>query len=186
VSEVRLKVADVATPNPLKAGPDITVKEAASIMASVDAGCIIVVDQEGRPIGIATEGDLVARVLAKGLDSEKIKLKDVMSKPIITVKPSDNVVEALRIMSKMRVRHLVVMEGGRVRGVVTDRDIMRVAPALVEILAEKASMLEGESMVREGLAGHCDSCGEWSENLIQIDGQMLCEECRLEYGVERT
>ena len=186
MSEVKLKVADVASPNPVLAQPSTTVKEAASLMASEDAGCVVVVDGEGRPIGIVTEGDLVSRVVAEGLDPSKTTLEQVMSKPLITVKPGDSVVEALRLMSKMKVRHLVVMEKGRVKGLVTDRDIMRVAPILVEILAEKASMIVEAPAVKEGLAGYCDSCGEWSENLVQIDDQMLCEECRLEYGVERA
>jgi len=186
MSEVKLKVADVATPSPLKARPEATVREAASMMAAEDQSCVIVVDKEERPIGIVTEGDLVSRVLAKGLKPDEVKLEEVMSKPLITVKPTDSAVDALRIMAKMRVRHLVVMERGRLRGIVTDRDIVRVAPALVEILTERASMMEGPPTIKEGLAGYCDSCGEWSDNLVQIDDQMLCEECRLEYGIERA
>lgn len=186
MSEVRLKVADVATLSPPTAQPSMTVKEAASLMASEGSGCIVVVDSEGRPMGIVTEGDLVARVLAKGLDPSSTTLEQVMSRPLITVRPGDSVVDALRLMSKMKVRHLIVMERGRVKGLVTDRDIVRVAPTLVEILAEKASMIVEAPMVKEGLAGHCDSCGEWSDNLMQVNGQMLCEECRIEYGVERA
>jgi len=186
MGEVKLKVADIATLSPPTAPPSMTVKEAASIIASEDSGCIVVVDSEARPVGIVTEGDLVARVLAKGLDPSSTTIEQVMSKPLVTVKPSDSVVEALRVMSKMRVRHLVVVERGEVKGLVTDRDIIRVAPALVELLAERASMMVEAPTVKEGLAGHCDSCGEWSDNLMQIDGQMLCEECRIEYGVERA
>ncbi|MCX8204339.1 MAG: CBS domain-containing protein [Candidatus Nezhaarchaeota archaeon] len=183
---LRLSVADVAHPNPLVAPSSMTVKEGAALMASEDAGCVVVTDAEGRPIGIVTEGDLVSRVLAKGLDPSTTTLGQVMSSPLITVRPSDSIIDALRLMSKMRVRHLVVMERGKVRGLVVDRDIVRVAPMLVEILAEKASIIVEEPLVKEGLAGHCDSCGEWSDNLMQVDGQMLCEECRLEYGIERA
>lgn len=186
MSGIRLSVADIANPNPLMAISSMTVKEAAALMASEDAGCVIVTDAEGRPIGIVTEGDLVSRVLAKGLDPSTTTLEQVMSKPLITVRPGDSIIDALRLMSKMRVRHLVVMERGKVKGLIVDRDIVRVAPALVEILAEKASMMVEGPSVREGLAGHCDSCGEWSDNLMQIDDQMLCEECRLEYGIERA
>lgn len=186
MSVIKLTVADVASPNPLTAPSSMTVKEAANLMASEDAGCIIVTNAEGRPVGIVTEGDLVSRVLAKGLDPSSTTLEQVMSKPLVTVRPKESIIDALRLMSKMRIRHLVVMERGEVRGLVMDRDIVRVAPALVEILAEKASMVFEGPSVKEGLAGHCDSCGEWSDNLMQVDDQMLCEECRLEYGIERA
>jgi signal-transduction protein with cAMP-binding, CBS, and nucleotidyltransferase domain len=186
MSSTKLKVADVATLNPLTAPMKMTVKEAAALMAQEDIGSVIVVDDEGKPVGIVTESDLVSRVVAKGLDPSTTALEQVMSKPLITIKPSVDVVEALRLMSKMKVRHLVVVREGRVEGIVTDRDVVRVAPALVEILAEKAYMTIEAPAIKEGLAGHCDSCGEWSDNLVQVDDQMLCEECRLEYGVERV
>lgn len=186
MSEVKLRVADVATPSPLKLRPDATAMEAAKLMSSEGLSCVVVVDEEDRPIGIVTEGDLVSRVVARGLRPDEVALREVMSKPLVTVRPGDGAVDALRVMARMGIRHLVVVEGGRLRGVVTDRDVIRVAPALVEILTERASMVEEPPPVKEGLAGYCDSCGEWSENLAQIDGQMLCEECRLEYGIERA
>jgi len=101
-----------------------SVREAAKIMSEKGIGCIVVMDK-GEPIGIATERDILQRVVAKGLDASKIEMKDIMSKPLITIKGKMPIIDAIRIIEKNKIRRLLVMERGKLVGIVTQRDLLR-------------------------------------------------------------
>lgn len=103
---------------------DSSVYEAAKIMSEKGIGSIMVTD-DGKPVGIATERDILQRVVAKRLDASKVKMKDIMSKPLITVNGSMPIINAIRIMEKNKVRRLLVMERGKLVGIVTQRDLLR-------------------------------------------------------------
>jgi len=103
---------------------DSSVHEAAKIMSEKLIGCIVVTDED-KPIGIATERDILQRVVAKGLDASKVKMKDIMSKPLITVSGDTLIINATRIMQKSKVRRLLVMEKGKIVGIITERDLLR-------------------------------------------------------------
>jgi len=101
-----------------------SVYEAARIMSEEKIGCIVVTD-EGRPAGITTERDILQRVVAKGLDASKVKMKDIASKPLITIKGNMSIVKTIRVMQKNNVRHLPIMEEKELVGIVTQRDLLR-------------------------------------------------------------
>lgn len=101
-----------------------SVREAANVMSEKKIGCIVVV-AEGRPVGIATERDLLQRVVAKGLDGSKVKMEDIMSIPLITINGNMPIVNAIRVMQKNNIRHLPVIEKGELAGIVTQRDLLR-------------------------------------------------------------
>ena len=103
---------------------DSSVHEAAKIMSEKLIGCIVVTDED-KPMGIATERDILQRVVAKGLDASKVKMKDIMSKPLITVSGDTLIINATRIMQKSKVRRLLVMEKGKIVGIITERDLLR-------------------------------------------------------------
>lgn len=100
------------------------VREAAKIMAEKRIGCIVVAEKE-KPVGIATERDLLQRVVAKGLDASKVQMKKIMSQPLITVKGDVPIYRAARIMEKNKIRRLLVIENGEFTGIVTQRDLLR-------------------------------------------------------------
>ena len=160
------------------------VVDAADLMDRGDIGAVIVVE-DGRPIGVLTERDIVIRVVAKALNPLKVRVKQVMSTPLRTVEPDLPITDAARIMSYFKIRRLGVVYKGELVGIVTDRDILSVTPDLFEILQERTRIEpEEEFMEEETSAGHCDRCGAWSDNLKEVDGEFLCEECRLEKEVE--
>jgi CBS domain-containing protein len=103
---------------------DSSVYEAAKVMSEKGIGSIVVTG-DGKPVGIATERDILQRVVAKRLDASKVKMKDIMSKPLITVNGSMPIINAIRIMEKNKVRRLLVMERGKLVGIVTQRDLLR-------------------------------------------------------------
>jgi CBS domain-containing protein len=104
---------------------DGSVREVAKIMSEKGIGCIVVTDN-GAPVGIATERDILQRVVAKGLDASKIKMNEIMSKPLITINGGMPIINAIRVMEKNNVRRLLIVEKGKLIGIVTQRDLLRV------------------------------------------------------------
>ncbi len=120
-----LRVREVMTPNPVTMPPAATVKEAVAVMAERDIGSVLVVDEDGKLVGIVSERDVIRRVLAQGKSLEDTRLADIMTPNPVSVDPEATVEEALRAMARLRVRHLPVVdkETGRLVGIVSIRDI---------------------------------------------------------------
>jgi signal-transduction protein with cAMP-binding, CBS, and nucleotidyltransferase domain len=187
----RMLVKDVMT------SPVVTIEEEASahkvaeLMFENKVGCVIVVDKAGNAIGIVTERDLVVRVLAKNLVPSNTKAKDFMTSPLVTVKPEAMVNDAARMMSKQDIRRLGVIYKGKLVGLVSSKDILDVMPELLELIQERtriegAGGLEATEGIEEApLSGYCDRCGVYSENLKDVNGQNLCEDCRVEVEGEK-
>ena len=176
----RMVVREIMSSPVITVDHDQNVVEAAELMERGDVGAVIVVE-DGKPIGILTEHDIVIRVVAKGFNPMGVKAKEVMSTPLRTVGPEVGIVDAATIMSRYKIRRLGVVYKGALVGIVTSRDIMGVTPDLFEILQER-SRIEPEEELRENptFAGHCDRCGSWADDLREVDGEFLCEDCRLE------
>ncbi|MGB9623074.1 MAG: cyclic nucleotide-binding/CBS domain-containing protein [Candidatus Bathyarchaeia archaeon] len=174
--------------------PVVTVKEEenvvnlARIMERTNVGAIVVVDESDTPLGIVTERDIVLRVVAKGLMPKEIKAKDVMSSPLKMVDPDMSLVDAMSMMSKLNIRRLGVSYRGKLVGIVTDRDILRIVPTIIEIVQERSRILGGGSasdvIQTESLTGFCDRCGLYSSDLRSVDGEFLCEDCRIDKELE--
>lgn len=102
--------------------PDLTVLEATRLMTEHCCGSVVVVE-EGRPIGIFTERDLTRRVVAAGRDPATTALREVMTPDPDTIAADATVADALRLMDECCYRHLPVVDGGRVIGVLAPEDI---------------------------------------------------------------
>jgi signal-transduction protein with cAMP-binding, CBS, and nucleotidyltransferase domain len=176
--------------------PVITIEEnapanlVAELMDKDDLGCIIVTNKEGKPLGLITERDLVVRVLAKNAKPDSLKASEVMTSPLITIEPDAAITDAARRMSRQNIRRLGVVYKGQITGLLSSKDILGVMPELIEIIQERAR-IENESRVPEEageesapLAGYCDRCGVWSDDLKQNNGEFLCEDCRVELEEE--
>ncbi len=174
-----ISVREVMSPTPISLPQNATVAEAARLMKEKEVGSLLV-SNAGKTVGLVTERDLVVRILAENKDPEKTLVGSVMSSPIVTVEPATNIVDAIRKMSRLNIRRLVVMEKGKTGGVVTERDILKVAPDLMEVLGEAAALRAPKAKGPELIAGYCDRCEEWSDNLREHDGEMICEACWLE------
>jgi len=154
------------------------VSEAARMMDKHEIGGVIVADRKGKPIGMITERDIVKRVVAKNLHPSKVKAASIMSKPLATISSNKDISEAAKTMSRLKIRRLAVMEETKLVGVITSKDIVDITPALIDVIVEKSKIAELEPSRRSTvLAGHCDKCATWSENLVESDGIFLCEDC---------
>jgi CBS domain-containing protein len=100
-----------------------SVRSAAQSMFKDDVSSLMVTSS-GRPLGIVTERDILRRVIVKGIDPAKTSVKAIMSSPLITIKPDASLADATILMHLKKVRHLFVVDGGKVVGIFTDRDIL--------------------------------------------------------------
>lgn len=180
----RMIVKDVMSSPVTTIYEDETAQKAAQLMDQRDIGCVIVVSEKGKPLGVITERDLVRRVLAKNSLPSKMTAKEVMTSPLITVNPDETLSEATRRMSRLNVRRLGVVYKGNLVGLISSKDVLAVTPELIEILQERARIESGntteETPENSPLAGYCDRCGVWSDNVKEFEGQFLCENCRME------
>ena len=128
------------------------VRKAAKLMDDRRIGSLII--KRGRDnVGILTESDIVQKVVAVGLDPATTPVGDVMSTPLITIEAKESVVDADELMERHHIRHLVVMEKGKVAGVVSVRDLLFPLQYLLvfaNVDTEKESALIGEE-VTQGL-----------------------------------
>jgi CBS domain-containing protein len=105
-------------------GPDATVLEAVAKMAEKNIGSLLVMDDE-KLIGIITERDYARNVILKGKTSPTTLVSDIMQRNVIHVRPEQSVELCMALMTEKRVRHLPVLEGTKVIGIVSIGDLLK-------------------------------------------------------------
>ena len=181
----RMLVKDVMSSPAISVPENTPIDKTAQLMSDGRLGCIIVTNKDGKALGIITESDLVKRVLAKNIRPNKLTAKEIMSAPLITVDPDEVLIETARRMSNLNVRRMGVIYRGSLVGIISSKDILAITPELFENMEEKARIerdpeLDEDSTDSTPSAGYCERCGSWSENLDEIDGTYLCEECQMD------
>ena len=116
-------LGDVLRAEPPTVETTATVREAAQTMAATDADAVVLV-QDGVPMGLVTEGDLVERVLAAGGDADG-PVMGLVERPPIALRTDERLYDAMRTMMRERIRRIVVVDadGGRLRGLLTAEDV---------------------------------------------------------------
>lgn len=109
----------------------ISVTEAAKAMSKTGRGYIIILKNR-QPVGIVTEHDFVNKIIVRELDPAKVSVGEIMSSPIITVDPDEDLLKASEIMHKHNIRRLPVVKDGIIYGVITARDIAQGAISYVD------------------------------------------------------
>lgn len=103
--------------------PEATVFEALQMMAEKNVGSLLVT-QQGRLVGIITERDYSRKVVLKGRSSRDTAVKEILSGQVVHVGPEHTIEDCMRLMTSQRVRHLPVLEGERILGVVSIGDLV--------------------------------------------------------------
>jgi len=133
-----LSVNDIMTRWVATSDPERSVREAATIMAKAHTGSLIVI-VKGKPAGIVTEGD-ISRAISAGVNPDKVHVKKIMSKRLITVTSDKRVEEAAKLMAERQIKKLPVLEDGSLVGIVTLDDLLGVvvdeATSLLQIVAK--------------------------------------------------
>lgn len=118
--------------------PDSRVAEVVDLLVQRRIGAVLVLD-EGRPVGIVSERDIVRCLAVKGGAVMDLEAREVMTAPVITIRPDESVCDAMELMTDRRIRHLPVVESGELVGIVSIGDLVkrRIAEAEQEALALK-------------------------------------------------
>ena len=119
-----MQVRDGMSSMVLSIGPEHTVRDAARLMSERRVGAAVVVDPEAPGVGIFTERDLLD-TLGAGQDPDQEKVRDHLTASLVYAAPDWSLEEAAVAMVQGGFRHLVVLDGGEVAGVVSMRDIVR-------------------------------------------------------------
>ncbi len=106
----------------LTVAPDISVAAAVDVLNRAKVGSVLVMDGE-RLVGIFTERDILRRVVGEKRDPASTKVSEVMTRDLVVMRPSSSVVDAMRVISEKRIRHVPVVEGSTVVGVVSQGDL---------------------------------------------------------------
>ncbi|RMF35512.1 MAG: CBS domain-containing protein [Chloroflexi bacterium] len=116
--------------------PETTMYEALQLMAEKNVGALVVLD-EGRLVGIFTERDYARKVALQGRSCTDTLVREVMTPRVIYVHPDQTVEDCMGVMTKHHIRHLPVLEGGKLVGLISIRDVIEALLAEREFLIEQ-------------------------------------------------
>ena len=116
--------------------PSQTLQEAAVALTQHRVGAVIVTDAGDQPVGVFSERDLARAIAGSGPSALSERVESVMSTGLITASPSDDIDTLLALMTEKRVRHIIIMDEGRMTGVVSIGDVVKRKIAHAEAEAE--------------------------------------------------
>jgi CBS domain-containing protein len=108
----------------LKIEADASILEAVEQMVEANVGSLLVTES-GEVTGIVTERDYLRRVVVEGRTDRETPVREIMSSPLIVVTPQTSVDECMALMTDRRIRHLPVVDGGKVAGIVSIGDVVK-------------------------------------------------------------
>lgn len=126
-----------------------TAQQAAKKLRNSSSSSLLIVDDSGKSIGILTERDLVRKVCALHKQSSQTIVKDIMSAPIITVNANSSLKNAADEMIQHKVRHLIVLDGGREHGIISANDFANYLRQNVNMDEVNAAILESLMNIKE-------------------------------------
>ena len=125
--------------------PDATVFDALSLMAEKDVGALLVFNEKGGLEGILSERDYARKVILKGKASRDIPVREIMTSKVVCVGPDQTIEGCMALMTLKRVRHIPVLEGERVAGIISIGDVVK------SIIADQQFTIE---QMESYIAGH--------------------------------
>lgn len=105
-------------------GPDASVYEALALMADKEIGALVVMEG-GRVVGLISERDYARKVILKGRASKDTRVREIMATRVPYARPDQTVEECMAVITDLRVRHLPVMESGRLIGIISIGDLVK-------------------------------------------------------------
>ena len=116
--------------------PDTDVYTALQLMADKGIGAVLVMDDDGGILGIMSERDYARKVVLKGKTSVNTPVKEIMTENVIFVESSQPIEECMAIMAGKHIRHLPVLEGGKLAGIISIGDVVKT------LISEQKSLIE--------------------------------------------
>jgi CBS domain-containing protein len=142
-----VKISEIMTSAAVIDQSDDTLAEAARKMWKQQTGSLLVMEGEDL-VGILTERD-VLKAVAAGAKMEEVRISEVMTKDVLTVGPQASLREAAKIMADRWIRHLPVVDGGKVVGVLSQRDLAGVLAGALNEPEALTALVEASELARE-------------------------------------
>jgi CBS domain-containing protein len=124
----------------ITAGAEETVHAAAKTLAEKRIGAIVIVDKQGAIAGIISERDVVRAVATHGAKALTLPVSEVMTAKVRTCSPSDSEAELMSLMTVNRIRHLPVLENGKLGGMISIGDVVKFRMEAIEHEAEEMKL----------------------------------------------
>jgi CBS domain-containing protein len=105
--------------------PGATLQAACDLLSERRIGAVLVLDANGRPVGVLSERDVVRAIAQHGADALAMTVRERMSSPVQTCHPGDGIDRIMAFMTEHRIRHLPVLEDGRLIGIVSIGDVVK-------------------------------------------------------------
>lgn len=129
------QVLEAKRQSPLSVTPDTSVYDAVKLMSDKDIGALLVLEGDSL-VGIFSERDYARKVILFGKSSRETLVREIMTDKLVCVRPAATINECMAIMTEKRIRHLPVLDGARVLGVISIGD------AVKETIAEQQMVIE--------------------------------------------
>jgi CBS domain-containing protein len=120
----------------LSVTPDAAVFDALQLMADRNVGALLVVDDDGRLVGIFSERDYARKIILKGKTSRTTPVREIMTTEVVCVGPDQTLEDCMALMTERRVRHLPVVDAGNLIGVISIGDVVK------DIISEQEYIIE--------------------------------------------
>jgi CBS domain-containing protein len=104
--------------------PDATVFAGLTLMAEKNIGALLIIE-DGKPVGIMSERDYARKIILEGRSSRETRIRSIMTTRLVWAHPSDSVEHAMALMTRERIRHLPVVDGDSILGVVSIGDLVK-------------------------------------------------------------
>jgi CBS domain-containing protein len=117
------------------ASPETPIVDALRTMAQKNAGALLVMDHDA-VVGIFSERDYARKVVLQGRSATEAKIKDIMTSDIISVTPEQSIDECMALMTEKHIRHLPVLENGKLAGLISIGDVVKA------VIAEKEHLIK--------------------------------------------
>ncbi|MDI6859373.1 MAG: CBS domain-containing protein [Methanocellales archaeon] len=132
---MKIPIREIMTRDVITADSNMRASEAAQRMTERKIGSLVVIEN-GKPVGIVTERDMVQKLISKDVKPSSLTLKDIISQPLITIRPDESLSSAARKMVELNIRRLPVIKNDELVGIVTDVDAIAYACKTTDILAQ--------------------------------------------------
>ena len=129
--------------------PEATVFEALKIMAEKNIGALMILDADGKLIGMFSERDYARKIILHGHSSKEAKLEDYMSTKLHTVTPETSVLGCMAVMTEHKVRHVPVLDHNKITGIISIGDVVN---TIIE--DQKATIQDLEKYITASGYGH--------------------------------